>query len=867
MVRFIKKLFIFIIILIIFLISLWLSLPYWIAPVSTLFLPTNTAIHIKEHPRFINSGLLIPNIKFTVENCVLTHLENISITYQSKQFNVNGLNVNIDSQCIAYLPSSEQDSTPLSLENLQQQLPLFTLHIDNLDVAPWSQYQGRVFLNNDGARQNVSYQSKPITFAANLNQRQELTIESMALVLPDSQDKLELNGNVTVPVALDKIPLNGDVAAKFDSTFFEKPLLLNLVWQDLIGNLVIKEQDSSESLVSLPWSLVTNKFSIEQGQWSWPYSEMPLSGGINLSLTDWDKDYTHAQLEGRINLITSGHGGKANLVVSVGPDPISLLNNSIRFQVTGKAGLENIAAYLTIPGEFTANLLDPLIKLQSGALLRVTGKLSPDITLQEARFPLAGISLTMNGINGRLQAIVNASHRQWGTFKVHLDGKAEQFLPDSGLWQWKFWGSGNLPKLKAKWDVAGNGNWQDHLINIEKMSTGFNELAYGRVKVQAPRFTLTQPLIWQRDKQEFSSDLQLQANKVIFESGGYLPKASLNLSLKGTTPNNFIWNGQLNAKPIGPIRLNGRWDGERLRGEAWWPKQSLQVFQSLLAPDAGIKIRGGTLYAQAAFSAADGQGFEAGGHFVVNAGSAWLKDGELNGLDFSASYLLKNHIWQLGNKGPIKLKIARLNNLADITNITANLQGSYPYSQKRPLILSNVALDVLRGHVSMSEFRLPQKQAATLKVENIELSELFTVLKPKQIAMSGRVSGELPLYIDNPDWLIKDGWIENAGSLTLRLDQQFVDAIADDNAVTGAVMDWLRYMEISRSRADVNVSNLGVLEMDVQIMGVNSVKSKEKPVILNYHHEENIFQLWRSLRFGDNLQDWVEQQLSSHLEK
>ncbi|EOC0956344.1 YdbH domain-containing protein, partial [Cronobacter sakazakii] len=27
----------------------------------------------------------------------------------------------------------------------------------------------------------------------------------------------------------------------------------------------------------------------------------------------------------------------------------------------------------------------------------------------------------------------------------------------------------------------------------------------------------------------------------------------------------------------------------------------------------------------------------------------------------------------------------------------------------------------------------------------------------------------------------------------------------------------------------------------------------------NYQHQENLFTLWRSLRFGDNLQSWLEQ--------
>jgi hypothetical protein len=48
---------------------------------------------------------------------------------------------------------------------------------------------------------------------------------------------------------------------------------------------------------------------------------------------------------------------------------------------------------------------------------------------------------------------------------------------------------------------------------------------------------------------------------------------------------------------------------------------------------------------------------------------------------------------------------------------------------------------------------------------------LFTALKPKQLAMSGLIYGELPLYVDNPKWIIHNGWIKNDGGLTLRLDK------------------------------------------------------------------------------------------------
>ncbi len=97
-----------------------------------------------------------------------------------------------------------------------------------------------------------------------------------------------------------------------------------------------------------------------------------------------------------------------------------------------------------------------------------------------------------------------------------------------------------------------------------------------------------------------------------------LPPSTINFSVEGREPTLFQFKGDLRAGAIGPVRLNGRWDGERLRGQAR-PKQSLIVFQPLLPPDWKMTLREGSLYAQVAFSAAQGQGFEAGGHGVLKA--------------------------------------------------------------------------------------------------------------------------------------------------------------------------------------------------------------------------------------------------------
>ena len=66
-----------------------------------------------------------------------------------------------------------------------------------------------------------------------------------------------------------------------------------------------------------------------------------------------------------------------------------------------------------------------------------------------------------------------------GDFVLHLDGQADDFLPDNGLWQWRYWGKGNFTPMNARWDVRGTGEWRDNVIELTDLSTGFDKLQYG----------------------------------------------------------------------------------------------------------------------------------------------------------------------------------------------------------------------------------------------------------------------------------------------------------------------------------------------------------------------------------------------------
>lgn len=75
-----------------------------------------------------------------------------------------------------------------------------------------------------------------------------------------------------------------------------------------------------------------------------------------------------------------------------------------------------------------------------------------------------------------------------------------------------------------------------------------------------------------------------------------------------------------------------------------------------------MNLREGSLYAQVAFSAAAGQGFEAGGHGVLKGGSARMPDNQINGVDFVLPFRFSDGHWQLGIRRPVSLRIGEIVN-------------------------------------------------------------------------------------------------------------------------------------------------------------------------------------------------------------
>jgi len=565
--------------------TLLLTLAQWVPTLAGIWLPAGTRIAFEKSPRLTRNALVIADLRYLVEDCEIARIENATLSHPSR-WKIDIAALDLNSACLSKIPASESTPTaPKTLAEWQSLLPNTWLTIDRLTLSPWQQWQGKLTASLTPSRQDITYHGDQFSLHGTLRGR-SLTVSDVTLHLPDNPQPVTLVGEFTLPLVPDGLPVQGHAVTT------SVPQLTSLVdadlaWQDNQGQLVMVERESGEPLLDLPWQITPEQLTISDGRWRWDQAGIPLSGRLGLKIDNWQQGTENAVVSGRMNVLTQGDAGKGNAVLTFGPGKLSMDNSAMPLQLTGVAKQNDLILYVGLPAMLTGSLAEPRLAFAPGALLRSRGRIIDSLNIDEVRWPLAGVVLTRKGIDGRLQAILRAHEREMGDFTLHLDGRASDFLPDSGLWQWRYWGEGNFTPMQARWDVAGRGEWRDSVIELSELSTGFDQLKYGTLHASAPRMVLESPIRWQRDpaRPHFSGALSFEAGETTFTGGSVLPPSTVKFSVDGSDPTLFRFKGTLNAEAIGPVQLNGRWDGERLRGQAWWPKQSLTVFQPLIPPD------------------------------------------------------------------------------------------------------------------------------------------------------------------------------------------------------------------------------------------------------------------------------------------
>lgn len=838
---------------------------YWLPPLINHLLPAGVRLDFVTRPYWQHWQLNARQIRLTAEQCPLATADNFTLAYQSATIVARLEQLKLQQSCFSHWPLGNNSNTPISLSQIQSYLPSINLNVSKISGSIAENFQGRLEVKLKKYQQMLQYTSRDLQLAANLSGTQ-LNIVRLSLASPLLAQPLKLQGHIRFNDTLNSLPLQANISGQFQSRQLAEPLHLEFNWQDNQGLFMINRIAAAQPLLKLPFRITADTFDIQQGQWQWPDPRQSLQGGMQMTITNLHKGWQQSTVSGRLNILTGGKGGKGNSVVSFGPGQLSLRHITMPLRLTGEAKLADIQLYAGLPAQLQGSLSSPDLHFLPGALLRARGTLLPDWQVDEARWPLSGVSVDLSGINGPLQARLTIHNNQQGFYQLNLAGKAQHFLPDKGRWQWKYWGKGQLRPLQANWTITGHGFWHDKLITLASMQTGFDKIRYNGLRINRPTLRLIDPISWLTDKSapRFSGQLRLNSDKSHFGRDSELAPAQADITINGRSPQQFSWKAKLTAGPVGPVIIKGRRDADHWLGRAWWPLQSLTVFQSLLSPQRQQIIRSGSLKAQLAFSVTGKQGFTGGGHFVVSNGVIWTPASLISGINFSLPFNYQHDVWLFGKKAPVQLRIASISNKITLNHITADLQGYYPYDDHQPLFLNNTGIHLFGGTAHLAQLRLPQHQPAMLKFDHIDLSKLIQLLNPDSVTLSGHIAAQLPLWLTGQGGFYTDtGWLKNQGPLTMRIDKAALQQLTQHNLLAGMGIDWLNYMQISTLSANVQVNPQGEMALIATVDGNSQGDKKRQRIRLNYRQQQNIVQLWRSLNFATNLRSWL-QQYGSH---
>ncbi|MBM9510892.1 intermembrane phospholipid transport protein YdbH family protein [Desulfogranum marinum] len=247
----------------------------------------------------------------------------------------------------------------------------------------------------------------------------------------------------------------------------------------------------------------------------------------------------------------------------------------------------------------------------------------------------------------------------------------------------------------------------------------------------------------------------------------------------------------------------------------------------------------------------------------VTNGAGLLKEIPFSGLHIDLDLDL---LPELRSNKPGKLEIAQINRAIPVTN----LQGIYNISPsgkgKLPSFdIQQLSADIMQGNIKTDPFiYLPgaDKQAVTIRAEDIDLSEIVGVLKVKGLQVDGKLNGYLPLTIDRKRVSLDNGEVygsKHGG--TIRFRPQGVPT--QHSQLTAYALKALEEFHFTVLRAPVRYQADGTLLIDIQLQGVSPPLSTTRPVHLNIHTEQNLLSLLKSLRYNDAL----TKDLDKHLQK
>ncbi|MDC7699767.1 intermembrane phospholipid transport protein YdbH family protein [Vogesella indigofera] len=458
------------------------------------------------------------------------------------------------------------------------------------------------------------------------------------------------------------------------------------------------------------------------------------------------------------------------------------------------------------------------------------------LQLNVSKPPLAlAISLPVNHLDPRqpaLGASVAGHYQDWplkGSVTARQQGAGWQgsLTGDSRL---PFYSRGGALQLAANWRGSA-GKWQ--LDNGSKLSVA--EGIVGGVLLKPLSLQATSALL--TDGSNAHGQLALSADGAV-TSRWTLPPASGTLQLAGERASGQLQLPAWRSK----LQLSARRQGEGASGSV----QLDTPLSAAMSRGLGVTLQQGQLAGTLQWQ--------------------WQKQWQLNGdvrlsdvaLDWGGilanggrgrlTLAARPGQLQLQSDGPLQLAQLDVGTLLQEVSLTLR-------SDLQDWQLGAVRAKLLGGSLQADSLHWPSSAFQTVTVQQLDLAAVAALQNDPQptVQLTGRVGGTLPLQLLPSGIALQDGLLRNEGELTLRVPASAgVTAMAQSNRAVQLALDMLSELDVNDFQARLAMQQNGLLDARVTLKGVNP-KQNRQPVVLNYSHSENVLELLRSLRIGDEI--------------
>lgn len=613
---------------------------------------------------------------------------------------------------------------------------------------------------------------------------------------------------------------------------------------------------------------------------SWNNSQLTTAGTFNLvqtpSSTDWQfitaaiesteltqstKQNTGNTLQfavGELKQLTGDKNATKHAEFSLGSIAINALAplniSSQQSTHTQSSGIQNASiqkvspAQSSVPTSDTANRLTLAIPPLTLALEQLYFSQTKQTLVTD------GVVTEANADKNASTSIITKTDMNAGSFSIALQ-KAMSFELK--------------PNIEALFDSLLSTTWRNQLawqasqLNIEKQLSSKGRSRKETV-LKLDKLTLTQSLDWKNNTlfgdehwQVGTVELQSQhklnlatANNPLVLTGQWVVNTSMTEALALLNQTQPL-PSELNV--TGNNQLQAQFNLTQQRDQTQFAMQITQSMTELEGFYKDIIFEGGKLQAQCEFTW--GQSYKKESHKKLQDKGYFSSLSKLNCPQTLMTFNLFDPGFPLTDieveadialgKDAEKLPdnwIQQLTGLSD-TDVSMTAKGK-----------------VLSGQFLLPEFnlKLQDKSHAYLLLQAMSLEEVLRIQPQIGIYADGIFDGVLPVDLINGKVSITGGQLaaRAPGGLIAISGNPAVEQMRQSQPYLDFVFSTLEHLQYSQLSSSFDMDQAGDAKLLVEVKGRG--EGIERPIHLNYSHEENMLQLFRSLQIGNDLQDRIE---------